>query len=516
MSQATVPTSLSGSSKTPALHPQVKLTLSYLDSSLEDELVRYRKARSGKRVAPSSVRVMQGSQKLASKADVELTRFVPIDQMPKPPQPSPLSSTSTQTSAPDGLRVLATEFLDQLAVIPEDGAGNQSLNDRDSTDHSALEVPYSLSDLLDNPSIDQLSREHLSRSIDYSNGQGAEDYLESSEELLRSLAQEEADAESERSGLDNLMTPFGIGSMLLLLMASGMFGYLVMNPVMFASVGSTLSNLFKSSPSLIATSVETETPSLTTTGIIPTGSEFMDLSLKNLAVMGTQNNRSGLPSLPGLLPTGQSSDRPTTAVLGGSSVTGKPGASLKTASRTANPSAIGAAAPGGGLFQGGNSSLGNGGIFKDPAPQVEETQPIYLPPTNKQPAYTPPVYAAPRRSSAPRSQEPIYRAPVQSAPQQPLRTVPMELPPAPSTPTSIPPVPVESAVPQTPTYRVEAPYTGDRALEKAQQADPGAYFRNGENGAVVQMGGSYSSREEAEAKAQSLKKQGFDGVEVVK
>ena len=165
-----------------------------------------------------------------------------------------------------------------------------------------------------------------------------------------------------------------------------------------------------------------------------------------------------------------------------------------------------AAAPGGGLFQGGNSSLGNGGIFRDPAPQAADNQPVY----------TPPTYTPPRRSSAPRRQEPAYRAPVQSAPQQPIRTVPIELPPAPSTPTSIPPAPVESAAPTAPTYRVEAPYTGDRALEKAQQADPGAYFRNGENGAVVQMGGSYSSREEAEAKAQSLKKQGFDGVEVVK
>ena len=535
MSQATVPASFSRSSETPdssatsvsSLHPQVKLALGYLDSSLEDELMRYRKARSGKRVAPSSVRVMQGSQRLASKADVELTRFVPIDQMPKSPQPShsTINPPSALTSEPNdgqklngqklnGQKMLATEFLDQLAMIPEDGTENGSGID----DRSALDVSYSLSDLLDNPSIEQLSREHLSRehlsrSIDHSDIQGAEDYLESSEELLRSLAQEEADADSERNGLENLMTPFGIGSMLLLLMASGMFGYLVMNPATFASIGSTLSRLFKS-PLPIATSIETaETanPSLTTSGVIPTRSEFMDLSLNNLAVMGTQNNPSGLPSLSGLVP-GKSSNSSTTRILGGKAMTGKPGESIKTVSRTAAPSAIGgaapAAAPGGGLFQGGNSSLGTGGIFKDPAPQAEETPPVYTPP-----AYTPPTYTSPRRSSAPRSQEPAYRAPIQS-PQQPLRTVPMELPP--STPTSIPPVPVESAAPMTPTYRVEAPYTGDRALEKAQQADPSAYFRNGENGAVVQMGGSYSSREEAEAKAESLKKQGFDGVEVVK
>jgi len=508
MSQITVPTSSSGLSAIPgfsasstqsSLHPKVELALSYIDSSLEDELMRYRKARSGKRVVPSSVRVMQGSQKLASKADVELTRFVPVDPMSKSPQTNTPKSTQTLTNESDGPKVLATEFLDQLAVIPGDGARDENCLPTD--DRFALDVAYGLNDLSDNSSID-----HLSRSIDYgdSHRQGADGYLESSEELLRSLAQEEADAESERSGLENLMTPFGIGSMLLLLWVSGMFGYLVMNPATFASIGSILSRLFQS-PSPIATSVENAAPSPTTTSVIPTGSEFTDLSLNTLAVMGTQNNQSGLPSLPGLLPLGKSSNRPVTPILGESATTGKPG-TTKTASGTViGPNPIGNAAPaaasGGGLFQGGNSSLGNGGIFRDPAPQAADNQPAYTPP---------------RRSSAPRRQEPAYRAPVQSSPQQPMRTVPMELSPVPSTPTSIPQAPVESAAPTAPTYRVEAPYTGDRALEKAQQADPGAYFRNGENGAVVQMGSSYSSREEAEAKAQSLKKQGVDGVEVVK
>ena len=63
---------------------------------------------------------------------------------------------------------------------------------------------------------------------------------------------------------------------------------------------------------------------------------------------------------------------------------------------------------------------------------------------------------------------------------------------------------------------MEIPYTGDTALEKAQKSDSGAYFKNGENGAVIQMGESYPNREAAEAKAQQLKQQGFDGVEVQK
>ena len=498
MSQATVPTS-SARSSVPAgssLHPQVKLALSYVDSSLEDELSRYRKARSGKQVTPSSVWVMQGSRKLASKADVELVRFVPIDQMPRQGAAGIETNDEIDGSGVErstsvaGSQTLATDFLDQLAVIPEDiqeAAGELS----------SVSGSYSLSDLLDNSPIESFS---LS-----TENYGAEDYLESSEELLRSLAQEEAEAEAERSGLENLITPFGIGSMLLMLMASGMFGYLVMNPATFASIGSTIGRLFSSSP---IASNPVATPATGESGdVIPASNEFIDLSLNNLAVLGTQNAQAGLSKLPGFpLSLGKSDTSPAMPIAIGAT----PSANSKVSSTsnlasgngaTANEPSAGASAPGGGLFSGGNSSLGGGEMFKTPTSPAPQS------------TFSKPQRSEPRRS-APRKSSPVYQAPIYSPPS--VRTMPVELPPAPSTPTSIPPAVIESAPSPNPGYRVEAPYTGDRALEKAQQAEPGAYFRNGENGAVVQMGGSYSTREEAEAKAQSLKKQGFDGVEVVK
>ncbi len=514
MSQATVPTSpLSTTARsTPPrsttarsgasgseLHPTVKLALSYLDSSLEDELTRYRKARSGKRVAPSSVRIMQGTQKLASKAEVELTRFVQIDQMSKH------VSTNSENSDPmnklervsTGSGSLATEFLDQLAVIPEDGARR----DESTNDDEGLDSAYSLGDLLSNPSIDNIS---LSTD-DYGVTYGAEDYLESSEELLRSLAQEEADAEAERSGLENLMTPFGIGSMLLMLMASGMFGYLVMNPATFASIGSVVSRLFTTPP---VTSNPTSSPVAGESGDIPSSGEFMDLSLNNLSALGTQTNPGGLPKLPGLP---MASGKPgklgpqQPIVVGGvpvkSSVPGKPG--QPTGNLPSSLADSNAPATGGGLFPSGNANLEGGGIFKNPSPP------------EAQPTFAEPRYAD-LRPSAPRQPAPEYRAPARSSAPAPIRTVPIELPPSPSTPTSIPPAPIESASPAAPEYGVRMPYTGDQALEKAQQAVPGAYFKNGENGAEIQMGGSYKTREEAEAKAQELKKQGFDQVEVAK
>ncbi len=493
MSQATVPTSSARSSATSRsqavgslLHPQVKLALSYLDSSLEDELTRYRRSRSGKRVAPSSVRIMQGQSKLTSKAEVELTRFVPFDQMPKvSPQSVPTQAEETET----GPQTLATDFLDQLAVIPEDG----------------LEPSYNFNDLLDNPSIDNLSLTETSY--------GAEDYLESSEELLRSLAQEEADAEAELTGLENLMTPFGVGSMLLMLLASGMFGYLVMNPTTFASIGSLFSRLFRATP--IASNSSAPTATTGESGDIPTGNEFMDLSLNNLAILGNPGNSgTGLATGFGKLPTVAIAGKPgkglPTNLTSAITKVGQPKAPVKTGVSDGVPSGLGAGVTGSSaaaendLFQGGNSSLGSE-IFNTPAPQPADSSPR----------------SQPRRSAAPRQAAPAYRAPVYSAPAYSapptsIPTVPVELPPAPSTPTSLSPAPVESAAPAAASYRVKADYTNDRDLEKAQQADPDAYFKNGENGAEIQMGGSYNTREEAEAKAQDLKSKGFNGVEVVK
>jgi hypothetical protein len=485
MSQATVPISPLSTIARPeasgsGLHPRVKVALTYLDSSLEDELTRYRKARSGKRVAPSSVRIMRGTQKLASKADVELTRFVP-----------------------------ATEFLEHLLVIPADSYADEvagddhqmSGSDAPEREDYGLDTAYSLGDLLSNPSIDNMA---LSAD-DYGVTYGADDYLESSEELLRSLAQEEADAEAERSGLENLMTPFGVGSMLLMLMASGMFGYLVMNPATFAAIGSAFSRLFTAPP---VASNPAVSPVVGESGDIPPSAEFMDLSLNTLSVLGTQRNPGGLLKLPGL-PLG--SGKPgalgpqTPIVVGGNPL--KSGASGKTGRPAANlPSSPGessAPANGGGLFPSGTANLEPGGLFKNPSP------------VESQPTFAEPRYSD-LRPSAPRQAAPQYHAPARSAAPATIRTVPIELPPSPSIPTSIPPAPIESATPATPEYGVRMPYTGDQALEKAQQAVPGAYFKNGENGAEIQMGGSYKTREEAEAKAQELKKQGFDQVEVAK
>ncbi|GAX36961.1 hypothetical protein [Nodularia sp. NIES-3585] len=77
-----------------------------------------------------------------------------------------------------------------------------------------------------------------------------DDYLESSEALLRGLTEAQSDPEELNKSNDSLLSPVGIGSMLLLLVASLTLGYVVFNPNSQGWTGFNLSRLFKTDSSL--------------------------------------------------------------------------------------------------------------------------------------------------------------------------------------------------------------------------------------------------------------------------
>ena len=448
------------------LHPKVKLALAYLDCHLEDELLRYRRARSGFQVAPSSVGTMRSSGKAKTPAQVELTQFIAIDALSKKAIDLDLSEPTDTISA--------QEMLSSLAVSPDNSAeySERSFSSEDG---------YSLDELMANSDVEISGDGAL-----YIPNHLPNDYLESSEELLRSLAQEEASAEQERSSIESLLTPLGIGSMMLMLIGSGMFGYLVMNPSTLTALGSAASGLVSgikwpqsAPPAPVAVAVN---------GEVPTDSnEFADLSLNNLVVMGTQGEGLGLLKIPApIAPKTVNNPSGLITVIAGN----KAGAPIVIP---------------GSLNQPTTQSKGSAANpAQQAAPQQRTTPPIAV-----QTPARPSLY----RPVQPQKSAPAYRIPVKTI-QLPKTT---QLPPAPSSPTAIPSAASEAPIAPAPNqYRVEIPYTGDTALEKAQKSDPGAYFKNGENGAVIQMGESYSSREAADAKAQQLKQQGFEGVEVQK
>lgn len=332
-----------------------------------------------------------------------------------------------------------------------------------------------------------------------------EAYLASSEELLRSIAEESrqpADQEPN-SLLDTLLTPLGVGSMLLLLLTSTTLGYVMMNP---ASVGlphgigasgswadgNSASNGASSAPS----SQPAPTAAQTMRGpaadqALPSpnlaADEFVDLGLDTLSTIPRAKGQRPQPAT-GPKPAGEKSAQaagtaasPTARSTAGATGTTEPLArSVEPPATVVMPTVV-------------DSSRLPELPAKPPAPPRIET--VVVP-------ARPPISEAPPAVSttlAPVSPEPIRTAP---PPIQPAPLPPVE--PAPSMAT----VPQAEANPDR--YYVVTDYSGDASLEAARTAVPDAYVRNLPNaGAKVQLG-SFNDEAGAEGLRQQLQQQGIE------
>jgi hypothetical protein len=351
---------------------------------------------------------------------------------------------------------------------------------------------------------------------EYSDVPPPNDYLASSEELLRSLAEEEATVAAERNILEGLLTPFGVGSMLLMLLGSGMFGYLIMNPASLNAVKDLAMKVavFRSRPNPTAAPTESvdvdggATAAANDSGLSNSpaldSNEFFDLSLGNISALRTRPGGSMMLSQPnsnGASPLQQLDGRTTPPSLADKAaqkpadnqanvvITGLTPINAKPITPPAPriaPSSSAQSASGNGFFSGDS-------IRVSPAPRPA-------------PRHNTASLGADRPKPVP---APSYQPPASYIPPTPATLAP--LPPA----TAIAPVPSPSPVserlpePQG-DYRLVTPYTNDAALEAAQQSDPNASFRNLDDGAYIQYGGSYSSKSAAQAKAAQLRNQGVN------
>ncbi len=438
-----------------SLHPAIRCALATLDSHLEDELARYRRYRAGRTVAPSASNL----PKIAAQPVVKRKETPAAVDLPFVFNTAPVIDQGEAIDA--GL---------PLAVWQGEAASEEP-------DYQGLSDP-------DMP----------------------EDYLASSEELLRSLAEEERGEAIERNVLDNLLTPLGVGSLVLMLMGSAMFGYLVMNPASLAAAGRWAQKVASLRLPQGAASQQ-----IALGGPVASGGdsgwssnapaldsqEFVDLSLNNFSAIRATPGGS-MPILAQMKPK---QVQPKQAV--------NPLKKLVTDKL---------------LPLVGVKGLGVGPIF----PQAPQSVANLPEPRNFEPPVVslPQVSVAPVRrnynnlpaprsyESAPRYQAPAPRyeapAPRYEAPRYEPPVV-RSLPPAP--PPELPPAPLPSAEPAPSPqgdYRVVQPYTNDGALEAAQKVNPEASFRNLDDGAYVQHGGSYSSKAEAESAAAALKEKGVE------
>jgi hypothetical protein len=443
------------------LHPVLQNALMSLDTQLEDELFRYRRQRALGRGSYTPRSLDSRSLKLGFSSQSNSSTLE-----------APADSTATVPFHPTATVPLLATIAPPTETTP---------------DAAALELK-------------ELAKQYASQVASDSDATvlgGPDDYLESSEELLRTLSQEQAEVQAEQNFMQTLLTPLGLGAMLLLLMTSALFGFVIMNP-------NSVSQLLNRSESVASNNTnQASMPGATDTGVSGpqpnlANQEFPELTLGNLGAIPAETQGATLP--PGLpQPTAIAKPGGQVAHLGASGVAGV--APTQVPQVPAQPQVTGPVA--------------------EPAPSTREVPgprnlapaPSYNPPPVR--AYVPPVRSydpPPARPATPPRRS--YRAPAPVQPYTPParavlptpKPIPVPVPNVDRTPP--PPTPTATSTPSASGYKVVTPYTSDQVLEEYRGKVPDAYVKNYSDGAKVQFG-AYQDENSAKSQAEELRKQGI-------
>ncbi len=462
------------------LDPVLQVALSNLDIQLEQELARYRRSRIAMAPSPRGRR-RSGRQAVnllsvgpAAAPTASSATGLATLQLSSPPSEQPqvyqdaASPIDRTGDRPDQLSVLDQDR-DHMGASMSMSEAESSLMWHPSNNHG--ELPS-------HPSVDELVGKA---------GEALDDYLESSEELLKSLSEEESALQTEQTFMKSLLTPLGLGSMLLLLVSSAMFGYVLMNPTIFSRLLAFRNPLVGVSPQP-SVAVPESAESASATAPVPNlaSREFQDLSLNSLGTLSAGPTAGTARSIP--------LDPSSTALqsLVGSTTAGATGtAAIAPATSATTPSSVSAAT-----------------MASPVVPAKPAVAPVSRP-------IAPPVQAPVEPPAAPRQ---AYQPPVtRSAPAAPVATAPAPRkkvqPPAapvvvPAKPSQTVSSPSTTASAEARRYKVVTNFEGDRSLESARQSVPDAYVRNFPDGAKVQLG-AYSDQKAAEAQAEALRQQGI-------
>ncbi len=450
------------------LHPVLSGALASLDIQLEEELTRYRRMRvnpdrtprrANRRSASKPLDLIRvsgavdGSPQVSSAIATPAQNGVDLQRSPLTHQPNrPTDHSVSSTSSVDTATIPPHLQTSGLAIAPQPS-----------------DPP-----LASDPANDtSLSQEQIEAIVKPLNPQRLDDYLESSEELLKSLAEEEAAVQAERGFVQSLLTPLGAGSMLLLLLSSAMFGYLVMNPSSVGRLFTAGNNRSDSAGSNQGsqTGMISPQPNLA-------AQEFKDL---NLNTLGTLKADSAAPRLPSTAPS-SSAASPAPKL---------PAQPTVTSTRLGTTGSSGA------------SSTGS----QAPAPSAPLA-------SRSEPAAAPPRQAAPPI----KTYEPPRPARTYTEPRQSTATRPDAIPSA--TRSYTPPAEIRKSTPAPPVSapvqtssssfdrKVVTHYDGDRTLEEVKKVVPDAYVKNFPDGARIQLG-AFTNEADAEARAQQLRSQGI-------
>ena len=255
-------------SKTSNLKPAISAALASLEVQLDQELSRYRRTRIAHRTpiqkslgslitakSPSSNVIAaassQSQQNLTGKEAAAYIRqqqaSISANEIKTPPPPPPALETFPEVTSN---KELNTEIASNQGQVPFPSATTNTQNQTESTPNQSSIVKADINR--------NTPPENISPPKDDTKSQ-PDDYLESSEALLRSLQEEQQpQTKKPKNKNDSLLSPLSIGSMLLLLVSSITFGYIIFN---LDDLGSfSLGGLFKRNEQ-ITSSENTETVS---------------------------------------------------------------------------------------------------------------------------------------------------------------------------------------------------------------------------------------------------------------
>ena len=268
------------SSKTSGLNPVLGKALASLEVQLDQELARYRRTRIGSRT-PNQPRMSSSINN-----PLGLNLFNPTENQAES-SPTAKSSSQTQLQVPTPNKV-TTEPSEQLqsTVTKKTPATSPS--------NSSSIVPATAKN--DSPAGTDLSVPSNNVPDTTNHLQEPDDYLESSEALLRSLTEEQEQKITQgktQKTSDGLLSPLGIGSMLLLLLASLTLGYILFNPKSLPKF--SLNGLFQGQTSNNAgnTGVEQNTPTQPQTQISPIA-KYPNLAAEEFPEVNNPNDIVGL------------------------------------------------------------------------------------------------------------------------------------------------------------------------------------------------------------------------------
>ncbi|MBW4571750.1 MAG: hypothetical protein KME31_28155 [Tolypothrix carrinoi HA7290-LM1] len=284
------------SSKTPGLKPALASALSCLEVQLDQELARYRRTRTGYNI-PNQSRVSSNAPQLQQTAIAALDGVLAAGIAPKKAVPTPTllqDATVLQANTPSAsVEVETPQSMPAATTVNTEIQNPPKVEVIDKTDTPNKEngsiVPAVVkSDKTENTPSDDTPKQ-------------PDDYLESSEALLRSLTEEQPQ-KRKPSNSDNLLSPLGIGSMLLLLVASLTLGYVIFNPKSLSVFGFGGKSQPNSPPTASTTNVKNteKTKPETPTTPIP---KYPNLATDEFPEVNDPNDVVGLKPKPKPTPT---------------------------------------------------------------------------------------------------------------------------------------------------------------------------------------------------------------------